>query len=539
MNRKRAGTAHASQTSAPFVTQPGNILTALLPGFLIGCGFCLSFGWLWFPALRQIILPGLLAQTGQGENGLSIPVLGEFMAAGFLLPGLVLHYANKAKNCDFATACTVHGAGLLFLLLACLLRKNPLAFSAFLGLAAALSGAYWTARLLTLGKPGSSPNFARHPMCSWPVGALAWASLLAVLLSFAATWLPPFSFVATISVLAAGVALAWMLALFVPRSKAGSGKTHTGKGLDAALRKFPLPGSIPVTAFFLFGLLFFALGSLHVLAPIGAGPFVSITHLCGVALALFLPRIPSLTAVPRRTCLVVALSMAVFALLLRYGFFTGFLLNFGSGFCEAAAVALYAALLADRGKTASGTALMLFPAGILLTLIAIATNCGYLAGWELTIVPGGFGPLLPALALAFFLSRQKGLLNAPVNEEKSVATQTANFVYAAGSPQEATAARIVAFAAHHAFTQRQTDALLLLCQGSSSMDIADELGILEKSLRTYISHMLKKSGLDNRRELVQRASVFRAEDFSHSPAKLAPSKNTVTSTPDKTSSIPD
>lgn len=81
---------------------------------------------------------------------------------------------------------------------------------------------------------------------------------------------------------------------------------------------------------------------------------------------------------------------------------------------------------------------------------------------------------------------------------------------AAQSGKNAEAEKLRAFAARHAFTARETDVLYPLCRGESGENIARELGIQEKTLRIYISHMLKKTGAASRAGLVALATSFQA-----------------------------
>ncbi len=84
-------------------------------------------------------------------------------------------------------------------------------------------------------------------------------------------------------------------------------------------------------------------------------------------------------------------------------------------------------------------------------------------------------------------------------------------------PQQAknTNEKIRLCAAHYGFTPREAEVLTLLCQGASGTYIAQKLGLKEVTLYAYVSHMLKKSGTDNRAELVVLASSFQAGS-SHS-----------------------
>lgn len=565
MNWEQSDTAHAPQAPAPCARQLEKLRTSLLPGLLTGCGFCLAFGWLWFPALRQVLLPGLFSQakqegSGFAENGIFIAVFSMFMVAGFILSALVdilLCKRAAAPNsgshlCRNAprSASLTHGLALTLLFLVFLVRKysfDTLAWGALMGLSASLPGVYWTARLLRLKEYGASGV----------VGALAWAALLAVLLSLAGSWLPLFSFAAAAWSIGAGLTLAWLLALLLLHGETARREAHSPRedsllpcGLlpvgffqnsfaPGSLASVFFPAVIPLILF----LLFFALGSLHTLAETAPGLLAAIAHLCGVGVLLLLSRVPSLFAFPFRTYLAAALCLAVFGFVLLFAPVTDFFLNFGSGFCEALALALWAAWLAGRGEAEENTEFTLFtlfPAAAFLILVLTAVNCGYLAGWELTAIPGGFGPLLPLFFLALLLALAASRVGksvasygpatkTPPDTIEGAATATGESGQDSGSAPGAlpgaltatlsdtladtlsgTSSGADAFTAkvsvlnpalEHLLTLREQAVALMIIHGQSNKSISEGLGLKEDTVRWYIKKLNRKIGSTNRDEL--------------------------------------
>lgn len=60
--------------------------------------------------------------------------------------------------------------------------------------------------------------------------------------------------------------------------------------------------------------------------------------------------------------------------------------------------------------------------------------------------------------------------------------------------------RYLAFAAEHGFTRRETEVGLLVANGFTNLQIAEELFIAETTVKKHITHIFEKSGLSGRKE---------------------------------------
>lgn len=58
------------------------------------------------------------------------------------------------------------------------------------------------------------------------------------------------------------------------------------------------------------------------------------------------------------------------------------------------------------------------------------------------------------------------------------------------------------------FTQREREVLVLLAQGKSSREIAEQLFITERTVETHRKHMVEKCGVKNTAELIAHASFL-------------------------------
>ena len=75
---------------------------------------------------------------------------------------------------------------------------------------------------------------------------------------------------------------------------------------------------------------------------------------------------------------------------------------------------------------------------------------------------------------------------------------------------DARTAAIVAFAAQHDMTARESEVLALVCQGRTRTYIADELGISPNTVKGYIHAVYQKAGAANKQDLLDRVEVFSA-----------------------------
>ena len=53
-----------------------------------------------------------------------------------------------------------------------------------------------------------------------------------------------------------------------------------------------------------------------------------------------------------------------------------------------------------------------------------------------------------------------------------------------------------------AFSKREQEVLLLIAKGMTNKEIADSLQITESTVKSYVHHILVKSGLQNRKQLI-------------------------------------
>lgn len=65
------------------------------------------------------------------------------------------------------------------------------------------------------------------------------------------------------------------------------------------------------------------------------------------------------------------------------------------------------------------------------------------------------------------------------------------------------------FAREHSLTARESEVLLLLCQGRTRTYIADELGLSPNTVKGYIRNVYQKSGSVDKQDLLDRVELFR------------------------------
>lgn len=66
---------------------------------------------------------------------------------------------------------------------------------------------------------------------------------------------------------------------------------------------------------------------------------------------------------------------------------------------------------------------------------------------------------------------------------------------------EALAARLQAYVSEHGLTEKESDVLLLMAQGKTTKEIADELYLASSTVRVHTSKIYQKAGVHNREEL--------------------------------------
>lgn len=518
---------------------------------LAGGSFTLAFGWLWFPALRSLLLPELIAR------GLRPLPFGLGLCAGFLLYSLFvarrMAVSGRASPraqalLTHAVAFTLSGASLLFLCPEWRSVWLPTGAAMAVGVAAlagfgvALPGVWWLCRVLAFG-----PSKAVAGLAFAASAALAAAAVLhglPVLPAFL-PWVP-----------AAGIVLAGLFTLVQARSAgqcAGADSTSGYEALACAL--YPEPPFFSMQCLQpMCGIaaLFFGLGALSVIVPAAQGLTPVAAHACGLILAaaLLSPSPDWWKLWPGRlkrwrqangagpadaaasqsgSALGRCRGFAVFALAVP-SLCLPFLDDAGPRFhtlCyaatalpEAAALAMCAAL----PQGASGSRFF-WPAnaplaGLFLLLALSAGNLGYLAGWELIRLTGKAGPALPGLltALLFALAAYREKVRKgegsggakPVQESKDphrpepVGTAAATAEEPAGEPAAKGTAGEPELRPKTALqlTRREQALAALLVQGHSNREIGEILGLSENTVRWYIKKLYKKTGAADRTILI-------------------------------------
>lgn len=473
--------------------RPGNMpfFAVLTP--LMGCGFALAFGWLWFPVLRNILLPGLFA----GQPVFHSFAFGSAMSAGyFLYSPLYSHLENGTVRQRLLNVALAHGFPMLLLCLLLLLRNNGISFAVLdamlAGFAWALPGVWWAACLLASG-PGKA------------VAAMAWAAFAALALSLPLSRQRPDS-TDTVCILAAGLVLACLAALFLVNWERENSQEKNVRSVTA----MPLETPYRVGFFrwryvpLLFGLvsIFFSLGSLSVLVHETGGAIQAIARICALTAAVFF-----LDGPLERVFGIAACTLAILALCLAFSpKLAPMLFPVGAGLLEAAGIALCAVAL-HRGAFERSAAVSM--AGLFLITTLVAANGGYLAGRELTSFFGETWPALPGLAAALLLAAAayqghnlvKGTGHARSGTARSRTEQEPPLPSVAPDKVCPTAATINSSIAAQ-LTEREQFLAVLLVNGYSNKAAAERLGLKDNTLRWHIKNLNKKTGAADRKELI-------------------------------------
>lgn len=453
---------------------------------LTGCGFTLAFGWLWFPALRDVLLSGLFT----GQLSFNPFAFGFALAAGCLFYSQLCGYLeNGSIRQRFLNAVLAHGIPPLLLCPLLLLRDNNLSFvfldETLAGLAGALPGVWWTSRLLAPG-PGKA------------VASLAWATCSALFFSLPFSQWRPNGVVAA-CILVAGLALACLAALFLIRREGG----HSGE--ENALPDTAAPLETPYrfghfrSAYvsLLCGVtpIFFGIGSLNVLVHEVEGAVATIARICALIAAIFLLDCP-----PGRVSGIAAGVLAVLTLCLPLApDLAPILFPGGVALLEAAGVALCAATLC-QGTFGRGVRLPL--AGLFITVTLAAVNIGYLVGWKLSSYAGKTWTFLPGLEAALLLAvvadqnRKRKELTVPNQDGTGLQPP---FPHAASAEASSTT---VSPPIAEQLTKREQALASLLAKGYSNKEAAEIMGVTENTLRWHIKNLYKKIGVTKREELI-------------------------------------
>lgn len=472
----------------------GNLPFFVLRIPLTGCGFALAFGWLWFPALRDVLLLGLIADGTIFHPSAFSLALG----AGCFFYGLLCRrLENSGARHRLLNVILAHGVPPLLLGLLLLTRGMGLSFAildaTLVGLAGALPGVWWTTRLLASG-PGKA------------VASLAWATFISLALSL------PFSRIQTgstvaVCILSASFALAYLTALFLLRGGNECCEEDDARPNTTAFSQAPYRiGSFQgMYAVLLCGIvpIFFCIGSLSVLVHGTDEVMPAIAQLCAVIVATLILDCPVERMLGISACV---LAVMAFCLSLSPEL-APLLYPVGTGLLEAAGVALCAAILR---REAFGQSVTAFVAGLFLTVTLAAVNGGELVGWELASFSSKAWPFLPGLMAALLLGAAAYQGRKPMAGTKAAQD---------GMEQELSLThpdfdRIGQTAAtdspsiHKQLTKREQDIATLLVNGYETKDAAKSLGMTEGTLRWHIKNLHKKTGAATRTELVTLLKRF-------------------------------
>lgn len=448
--------------------------------WLTGAGFCLAFGWAWFPrasanlaaAMPEIFSGTLLSGDG---NSVFFAVLG----AGFLLCAFVSQ-VWPARLARWEEPLW-HGAALVCLAgVALICPFQRAAAAGLLGLCAAMLGMCWGLRLLSLSPPRAgaalilaallSCVFSSGPALAWPKTALA----LSV-------------FIALVLVLLHGAA---------GRSGARPDEAALSRDIGPAGRMAGQNGVLP--ELWVFAPVFFALG---VIMPARAGlpHFLPIQLSAAAGLALgVLCRIRAGRGVLTAAGLAGAgaLSVALWVVFTRAG--SGAAV--ADGFAEGVMTAALAGWFATRGAD-----VLLRPravAGVVLAAIFALVNIGGLAG-ALVLRAGDTGSALlilvcAALALLILPAWPK-LRRIWRRESRTGLSGPGNSsAMEAGKLELADLPEAVACSG---LTPREQVVAGLIAQGLSNPQICVKLFLSENTVRTHLKSLYRKTGAANREAL--------------------------------------
>ena len=481
---------------------PGH--SATIP--LTGAGLALGFGWLWFPALRNSILPSLF----EAPHAMNPLVFGLALGSCCLLYSLLAdRLESGSPKGTMLNAIIAHGLPLALLGLFFLADwPGRSAGACMAGMSAALPGVWWISRLLALG-PGKAAT------------ALVWASFaaLAPALPLSVLHITPVAVLCTLSI---GLVLACAAGLFLIRRE--NAVTEMSKAAladslepDAGLPQSFLKNSVLLPVGSLVAL-YFGIGSLNVFA-LAEGMLPAVVHACALAIAVVLlnRRSDSLDRrLPGRYLGLAACSLAVLACCLPF-FPGGAFLLFPAGVAlpEATALALCAALCRKYARV-SGLSRQFKRsaplAGLFLILTLAAVNGGFLVGIKLRDVADNAAPALPGLTAALLLGAVAYLERRNMTEDEPARLAgTSGSLESGREPAAMPAISAERKASIHPemagqLKERELALALLLVRGYSNKAAAEALNLSENTVRWYVKKLNRKTGAVDRAGLIAALS---------------------------------
>lgn len=447
---------------------------------LAGCGFALSFGWLWFAGLRGLWMPEHVA----GLAPPAVAVFGGALCCGCIAFGLL--GCRLAAHNPACVAGTAHGAALFFFAAAWFFRDWPWVFAVFLGMSGAGVGVFWTAAVLRSGP--------RHVFKTliWAAGTALVLTPLVVSLSgripVPALWLLAWL----------GPVAAWALS-FLMRSNA----EEANGGMSPAA----VWGGSPHVRFLGWGIVFFSLGMASESAS-HTQPLSSwaegVAHLAGAAVAyaawrIVAPRIPQPSRSLAAVMFLCACAIVPLAALLFFSPALSAALSVNSGLLEALAIAGVSLSFGRSART--GRECWFLRAGVILAMVLAAVNGGNMAGQSL-LSAGAHGSLALALVLLLFtivltlagMKEWGAAVQTPGNSAHAEDTAGAKDYVHEACPQQAP----LQAEYETLLTEKEQAIAILMGRGYTNNSIANTIGIKENTLRWYIKKIYKKTGTRNR-----------------------------------------
>ena len=460
---------------------------AWTPALIAGCGFCLAFGWIWFPAaFARVAAEFPTVFSGTLFSGGGISVFSAALLCGFFAIGGAAH--RLAKRYDRPPALPLHGGALVCMAGGLLARGiAPSATAALFGLAAACVGVYWTARLLAL--PPLRAGFALTV-----AALLAWGFSPAIPVFKMALLLP------------VGIVLAFVLAVLRTNPYAGeNGETlppenagpASAQQQNTTWRELLLRDDILVVSLLAFA--FFAFGIVSI-APLSAATGLPASAI-GIALATaYCAR--TRDTIRRASLLAVA---AVLPAALQFVFAPGMtgIAAVAGGVMEGAALVAVAAMGKTGMRMIELNSQDYRRAGFCLAMVFVLVNMGGAAGAAIIRTGDTGGWLLAAICLAFcppLILLAVKWRNRP--RRKDVPAAPASSAAASGqdaSPQTSVLSALSALWPE--LTRRECVVSELLVRNMSNPEICAALFVSENTVRTHIKNIYHKTGVASREEL--------------------------------------
>ena len=473
---------------------------------LTGLGFALGFGWAWFASLRELWLGKILSGSlfsGQGESAFFVAMAVVFLCSAtgvfrFLSQAHQSQSNHHPRLLSLAARIFTHAQtapGAAFILALCAVLAScadlPLAAkfpSALLGLAAGISGLWWTRALLSLPPVSALTALAMAAgLVVMPVGLDALLDLTPLkqqeLMPLAPAIRP---LMLTLCLLAA-----LLLARRLPAEKANSRPKHAP---DTAL---PLWGLTPLAAFF-------ALGALYSAAGADIAKSATACLLEAVALAM---AIPFCLAAQRRKaspvfCLSFGAALAACVFLLLFFHLHPLLPRIWPPLLDGFLQGLAVAFLAMRAQESANLTRL---AGLALLLLLTVVNAGFLIGVRL-MQQGNESLSLDLLAALTAVCLMLTLLPLLLRLwEQQKARQAAKIPEKGGPPKQENSplskAELQSLFAVWALTPKERSIATLIRTGLSNPEISSSAGISENTLRIHLKNLYRKTGAADREAL--------------------------------------